>query len=332
MILRIFRSNQPFTAIFVILLAVLLWVPEWMRPIQWDEQNSFLLSGLFNGINERPWLVHLLNLTFIVSGALGINKIFNRGEFHSKSNHLPALFFLLSAFLFMPLQSFHPVLPALVLSLPAFSFVLVVYRQNRVLHEYFMAGFWIGISTLIYLPFAGLFVPLLISILYTRAFNWRELLLPLIAGVLPLVYWLVYAVFVNQSALSSANFTYSVQQNSERLDLYQESSIVFCGLLFLPSLLAYLRSYGFSSNRSRNIKSVFTIMSIGLLMVTAIGVYYNHSGGLLLLAVPLSVYYAMYFLEVKKKWVSNLILALFFIIVIFRVFRLAAYFGDISLL
>ncbi|MFZ6053131.1 DUF6427 family protein [Halocola ammonii] len=332
MILRIFRSNQPFTAIFVILLALLLWVPEWMRPIEWDDQNSFLLSGLFNAINETPWLVHSLNLIFAVSGALGLNKIFNRSEFHSKSNHLPAFFFILTAFLFMPLQSFHPVLPALVLSLPALSFMLSVYRQTRVLHEYFMSGFWIGISALIYLPMAGLFIPLLISILYTRAFNWRELLLPLIAGTLPVAYWFIYAIFMNQDALESAAFAYSSVGNLQRLDLYQESALVFCGLLFFPSLLEYLRSYGFSSNRSRNIKSVFTIMSIGFLLIAAVGVYYHHSGELLLLSAPLAVYYAMHFLELKKKWVANVILALFFAIVIFRIFRLAAYLSDMSII
>jgi len=329
MILRIFKSNQPFTAIFVILLAVLLWIPEWMRPIEWDPQNSFLLNSTFNTINKSPWLVHFLNLIFVVSGALGINKIFNRAEFHPKSNHLPSLFFTLGAFLFMPMQCFHPVLPALVLSMPAWSFVLGIFRQNRVLHEYFMAGFWLGISSLIYLPIAGLFITPLISILYTRAFNWRELLLPLIAGCLPFVYWGVYAIFMNQSALTTAAFTYPTVGNSERLNVYHETAIIFGGLLFIPSLLAYLRSYGFSSNRSRNTKSVFTIMSLGVLVVAAVGIFHFRSGGLTLLALPLSVYYAMHFLEIRKNWISNSVLLLFFIIVSFRIFRLVGYLGDL---
>lgn len=329
MILRVFKSNQPFTAIFVILLAILLWLPDVMRPISGQSDSAFLLQNLFDIINESQWMVHALNLLFIIVGALGINRIFNRNEFHSKSNHLPALFFTLSAFLFLPLNSFHPVLPALILVLPAVRYILVVFRQNRVLHEYFIAGFWIGLSTLVYLPMSGLFIPVLISVLYTRAFNWRELLLPLIAGCIPLLYWLVYMVFMSEEVIQGTEFYYSTKGSPERLDIHHEAGLVVASILFIPSFLAYLQSYGFSSNRSRNTKSVFTILSIGLVVIAGVGIYYFQSDALALLSLPLAVYYTSFFLEVKKRWVSTVLFSLFVLMVIARIFRLTSYLSEL---
>lgn len=285
MLIGIFRSNQPYTGLFVPLVAGLLCLPLFTgeaSPVHYP----FL--------GDQSWVHGTVVLLLVSAGALMLNRLVNREEFTGENTHLPALWYLLICGPALSSEHISSLLFANLFLILGLRRLLFVFRQPRALAPYFEAGFWTGIGSLIHHPYLFFFVALLIAIFYTRTFNFREFIMPVLGGLIPWVY-LVSLRFMLDKGPVEFYFLSLPRPGVELLGELSGLQWLSAGLLFLGfshGIWQYFKSYGRSTNRSKNTKSVFLIWSLASLPAMAFLLASQPLGALAPMAISSSVVFS----------------------------------------
>lgn len=260
--LTLLRSNQPVATAIVPLTVLVLAALEYLVP-----RATEPLPGLWAWMpaslhwQGATWLHYVL----IAVNALYINALMNRHELSERNHNLTGWFF---AFLYSIQPVATPLDPALVggvFLLAGLNEMLRVYRQNEVSHYYFNAGFLMGLAAVLAQAYAIAVVVLIASVFYTRAVNWREVALPVVGFVLPSV---LFATVLWLFDLPMDRFEYGRSGAVfalRRVEIGTSGVLALLALIVLGvfGLVAMLRSFGSSSNKSKNSKAVLLIFALG---------------------------------------------------------------------
>ena len=272
--LTLLRSNQPVATAIVPFTVLAFAVLEYLLP-----RSTEPLPGLFAwmpaslGWLGATWLHYLL----IAVNALYINALMNRHELSERSHNLTGWFF---AFLYSIQPVSTPIDPALVggvFLLAGLNEMLKVYRQNEVSHLYFNAGFLMGLAAVMAQAYAVAIAVLVASVFYTRAVNWREVTLPIIGFALPSV---LFATVLWLFDLRIDRFEYGRMGAVFALRRIEIGTSGVIALLTLTGLGVFglgamLRSFGSSSNKSKNSKAVLLIFALGF--TTTVMFFYDQA-------------------------------------------------------
>ncbi len=266
MILRQFASNSPFLLLIApaISFGGLLAAGYGRNMVVKD--SRFPLDTVLEPLYAQQLPLLIVTATLISGGAILLNYVFNRFEFHSAPSHIPALFYSLAATTFC---FFHIQVPLLVAHLfIGFGLVrlLHVYRQTRVLSHYFESALAFGMAALIYPPYVSLLPGLLLCVMYTRTFNWREFVVSLLGFLFPFVFWVTWKFWnreMNDLILFRGMMDYRAPLFST-LSLSQRSMLIASAVIFLLSLPGFF--FKTESTKSRNTRSVSFIISISRLV------------------------------------------------------------------
>lgn len=299
MILREYSSNQPGLVIPYPLLIGLATIPLIMNGFELEIASNFRADSMLS-VQGISWLPLVFSSICILAGAIYANRVFNRHEFHDSPTYVPGLLYTLIATGCMLLQFSPSILLANLFLLAGLDPLLGVFRQGRVLSQYFKAGIWIGLASLIYPPYIATLPALWVSILFTRAFHWREHLVCLLGFSVPFLYWISLNYY--DGNLSSIVMFHKIIGQNPGINWMKSGWInqVF-SISIIISLLAALPAYLFFSqrnnNKSRNVKAVFFIITLGLL--SSILVSYLFSGMWLVSGVILPVSF------ISGYWFTN---------------------------
>lgn len=269
MILRTYASNQPLSLALlpITTLAVLLaaaasghleaynagfpvdyYLADWYK-------NSFTLAALSGAL--------------ILGGAYLANTVFNRHEFFNVPVFVPAFTYSLMGATLALIQLSVPVLVANVFVLLGLNKHLKIFHQPRVLAEYFETGFWYGLAAVCFPPYLALAAAIWAGSIITRAFHWREYLLPMVAFAVPFGYWLSWLYF-QDSMDGMVLFRKWVSFDRQSYFSTWDTSYWTFGAIALGSLLFALPRYLFlserSSNKAKTIRTIFFVVAVALVV------------------------------------------------------------------
>lgn len=321
MILRIFRSNQPYTVFFTALLSISAGVLAYFlapNPSFEFAPIAFLVEGL---IPDSALFRAILIVVLLFTGATRSDRLYNGSEFDYPRHYLAGMWYIL---LFLPAVSSAfsvPILLANLFAITAIKRLLLVFRQPRALAEYFETGFWLGLASLAYLPYWIIFVPVLLAILFTRTFKFQEFTMPLVGAVIPWFY-LISIRFISDASLHGKG-ELLVKEEASMVNMHWSYYVLFTFLFIflIYSTVRYLKTYLSSSNKSKNTKSVFLILLPGIIL-SAWPVYYGYfelSFLTLILAVPVLLSLGSY--RQKKDWLPKTLLSLLLLSIIYILLR-----------
>jgi hypothetical protein len=309
MILRSFASNQPYTLIAVPVTVLAALIPAaWgggLVPLVAD----FPADDLFYWVYQSKAMVVGITATLIIAGAFYSNLVFNRHEFYNVPVFVPAIMYAMSATVLSLIQLSLPVLLANVFFLAGLNKQLLVFRQTRVLAEYFEAGFWYGMAAVFFPPYLALAAGLWITTIVTRAFHWREHVLPLIAFSAPFLYWVVWKYWNNEIGdlvLFHKTITYDVQGYFARFSWAENVFFIVSLLSILMSLPRYLFLADRASNKARSVKNVFLIMALAMSLAIFVGYVLVLKWILLCVALPLTFVAGYWFTNYRYSLVAPL--------------------------
>jgi hypothetical protein len=274
MILRQLSANQPFWAASAPLLAGVILLPSASKGLPQLTTHRYPVDFFIEQWSAFPWLIGGMAVLLITIGALLANMVFNRNEFHSSPSYVPVFLYTIVASGFSLVQLNMALLLGNIFLLLATFYLLDIFRQSRVLDEYFRGGFWLGCAALAFPPYLSLFVGLTVSIFFIRAFNLHEWLVSAIAFVSPFLYWLAWKYWFDEWNFLHL-FYKELSLNSQQwhtLFLQRELwFIVGTVIVFLLALPRFLFLSDRSSNKARSIRSTFLILSISVLASALIG-------------------------------------------------------------
>lgn len=265
MLLRIFRSNQPYTALFFVPVSLALWLPMllWAKD---PADSLYRISLLFGGGTANPVVSFGIAAGLSSLNASLLNRLFNRHEYMNRSNYLPGLFYLLYASTSTGEDTVFPILLSHTMLIPGLSRLSAVFREPRALAPYFECGFWIGLGAIFYPPTILIVIACLVAIGYTRPFNLREFVMPLAGALVPAIYYVSYRFITGNSLFPEILLRAESPLSGTE---YSKSGIIMlllALLVFLVSAGSMLGTFNRSTNKSRNTKAVALIWSTGIIL------------------------------------------------------------------
>lgn len=266
MILRQFSSRQPYLLFAGPILTLSILLPAHYYNLLAYSFQDFPLDRVLLPISGHPWWMIAITVSLIIAGTLLSNLVFNRHEFNSTPTFVPGLLYAVISISLCLVKINIAGLLANVAVVIGINRLMEIFRQSNALPAYFKAAFWLGIGALCFPPYMLLLPGMLLSIINTRTFNWREHVLTILAFGTPFVYWLVWMFWTNRiDALVLFKKTISFNPTTglpRWSDPFAQSFAVVIGVSFLLALRSFIFLSDRSSNQSRNVKRIFLIMSL----------------------------------------------------------------------
>mgnify|MGYP001057493561 CR=1 FL=1 len=266
----------------------------------------------FENIHIELW-IHILEgfIVFLVLFFL-YNFIVSENRL-TQDNSYAFLFFVISlGFLPNVVSDFKTV----IISLLLLMFLREIYslrRPKAVLKKLFDAGLWLGFPFILE-PFTVVFFLLIFTaiILFIKV-TIRTIVIPVLGFATPLFLYYTYCFYTNQMSLFTYlfEFTFSYDFSIYNTPFYQ-LTFGFFGFFVLLSIIA--RSSKIFSVRNRFKKSWILLLSHLIVAIVFVVLLRTHSGAeMIAVSIPVTIIIANWIQSVKKKEVTDVVLALFLV-------------------
>lgn len=321
MMIRLFRSPQPM-AMFALpgfLALLVLFASLGDSPLAAISAGWFPFSSVLNWMQSFGFLGVLFNIPLLLIQAFLVNYLVDSHRLLPKQSYLPAFVYLLVAGSFSSLLSPNPVVLANLFLLLAFHQLLRLSNASQALPPAFNFGLLIGLGSFFYPPAIVFFPLIFVSLTYFRNFQLREWLVPLIGFGLPMVYlWVAYSYF-----LPEFSFWNPVGMTTDALEVLlwltpsEWGFLVVGGIAFGLSFRPFVRLIGVNKVRMRRSLELL----VWTFFVTLASQWLEPGPShqiLLLIAFPLSVFFANYALQARRPWVAELVFGVWVILAIYH--------------
>ncbi len=327
MLIRLFKTQEPFNLIILLILAFGIRLPYLLNsePIPIFNYNEPFSSFLFNNFPDL-WTNKLFNTIFttLIYFSIGIwlNKIINDYGLLFKNTLLPALVFIIITAIFPTFYTMDAATLIIFLQLLLFITVIKLFKTNQGAQKCFDAGVIVALASLFYFPAIAWIVLVWFSLIIFRPFVWREWVSSIL-GVLTLYIFLAfYYYWTNRwddflllwSPLKGSFWQINVfPRRSDYLPLFP---------IVLILIIAFNKLFENFYKNVLLVRKVQQIMVISIL-ITAFSYYIKPSfkiNHFILLAAPMTLFLSYYFLVAKKMWVAEGLLWLMIIsVIVFQV-------------
>ncbi len=313
--LRLFKTHQIYPVVPLVVVAIAMWVLSWGSHFNVLETNGMPLYDLVFRVLAPGGLraYAIVGFLLFVSQAIHLNFIVNKHEILYKDTWLPALSYLIIGSIFPQFLWFHPILLVNSVILFAIDKIFSLYKNPSALALAFDSSFLLGLAILFYAPAVSLFIFFALCILLLRPFSWRDWFVGITGFTMPVFFAFLY-YFINDRFAEYYNklFTSSINSHIEFANIYPKEysiSVIFIAILFALAIFRLQSNYFKNVTKSRLIQQLILLfILVGALMVMASpdAQLFRFS----ILAIPVSIYIAYYFLSGKKPWVVEVMFVL----------------------
>lgn len=329
MIVKPLKNSIQATFLILLVLVAFLWLSSFMyvhTPSQ--EQITYKEHVFYHFIFDKDFsffISQLILLILIVLGAVLINFLSINQEITTKTNYLPAFFYVLISFAATTHGKIEPLLVANLFILPAFYFLINSYRKDDALTDIFNSALCIGIASFFCIHYLIIIPVQFIALIILRSFNWREWAVSVIGIITPLYiyiclqYLLTGELFESVTMIKEALYSLQIPVLSKH---YTALISVFVFTMLL-ALVNYLNK-GFASKvKTQKSKLVLLWMLFFCFLI----LFFEQATDMILLpcAIPLSIFLGDYLEQIKNIKIANLLLTLFllsFLVIYFNVMQI----------
>jgi len=196
----------------------------------------------------------------------------------------------------------HPILFANLFFLIAWERISNIIEKSNTITAFFNSAFFIGIASLFYPNYAYFLIIIALSTSLNRISHIREFTMIVLGFITVWYFYLaIYFIFFNELAFSGIEMDFSFGfKEFKTLNLSQLFFILYVGiLLFLASINLSLYMSNVKIQIRRNLKFLLSWFLTGLFIF----VFTQSSLEIIyIIAVPISMQFAIYFLNIKNKW------------------------------
>lgn len=324
--LKIFKSNQPFVNVIVVLITIALGLPIFFTEPTIVDANLFRFSEFFNTVNNTTWLRYILWCVFTIGIGYYLNYIVNQYKLVNNNTHVPFIIYVVLQTLFPAALIFSPIQLITV-------FILVILHQSNELYntrketlKTFNLGFFMGLAAILYLPIGFLMLLVWFIMRYYKPPYWKEYVVSLMGAFVPFVYMLAYYFIFNEFSIDKIYFIETAEisaPTNESWSLNQLLFFIVMGLVFLYALWHFVIATQKSVVRVRKYRSVMLLLILGIVLQHFIFLKNTtiNADFFALLSIPLSVIIGNLLIEIKKKWIAETIFIIFFVLMLINYLR-----------
>lgn len=314
MIVGSLKSNIQLSIIILLLLCIMLWAGTFAfvnastTVINYKEH---ILYSFFFENTHSVVLNQIIILVTIMAGAFFVNFLSIEQEITSKTNYLPAFFYILFAFSGNTKSSIEPLLTANLFIVPSLYFLINSYRKDHALAEFFKAGLFMGLASFFCIHYIVVFPLSFIALIILRPFNWREWTVLLLGLLTPLYIYVSVCYLTTSDAFAVFSMMKEATSSLQKpiVSEYYIGFIFILILTFVFALAMYLNK-GFGS-KVKTQKTKYIL--IWMLLFCFLMVFFEQMSDMILLPciIPLSIIIGDYLSEIKQLKIANTLLVLF---------------------
>ncbi len=322
MLLKFLKSNHPSVIFLIPITAFVLWIPALFftpDPLQAinDGSNTFVYNWFLDLWSFHPKASVILALVLVILEAYMLIRLNFKYIFIESKTYLPSVLFVLFASIMASYQKLHPLLIANIFILLAIDKAFLFEKSKNDIKRYFESGFFLGLGSLFYPNIYAFIIIIWLTLIILRTFNWREAFSSLLGLITPFVFYLALLFLNNRIDGVFIKLKNIFTSPAESIDLTMYS-LIACGYLALIILVALIVGAKVVGVKKISTRKYFTLFF--WFMIFIFGLFYFHpSFGYELgvtLAIPLSMVCAIYFTEMRGKWLNEVIFALTLLAVI----------------
>jgi hypothetical protein len=320
MLIKFFRSSFIIQYFVLMLVTAALWIPGFIAnpglPVEPEIITPFYNLAHYV-LNMLDALSPAVAIAITIISALTLNNILVFHDLIPKNNLMPA--FLYTIFMGSNPHALcsYPVM----LAMPLFTWFLhTVYKINDEPENYmevFNASILVSVIAMIYPEAIILFLFVWITLLVYGIFNGRNLVISIIAVILPLVYLFLYYFWTDQIPVALDAYkvyfvkVFDFQMNKEILQLFIWG--IFVIFMLLP---AFMRISGSLSSTNINFRKKMSATTWMMVFCLPLIIFHGDVNLNSLIFLPASVMIAHYYQLFKKSWVNEIGLLVFIILLI----------------
>ncbi len=314
MFIRFFKDNNPSSFFLLPAMVAVLWIVSFIEPTQIvNSQQTMLYTLLAKPVMVYPFINSLVSFLIVVAEGLVLNQIVNSSEIITRRTFLPALFYIVWMSNNPSLLCFHPALIANLFLILCLNSLLTSFRRNNAFSNAFDAGLFLAFASMLYFPSIILFPVIFIGLIIFRTYNWREWLISILGFAVPYSFVFTYYFWFDKLPEYWKHITsYFVYHDKPSFDFPSSFYLMFVVgcfivLLALSQMMNFIRSGSQKTKKNLIFINWFLLFAILSIAVAPDLVSPNYS----VLAIPLSVFTANYFLNMKKEWLGELLFLFF---------------------
>ena len=291
MLTGLFRSNQPAVLLTALVLVPLLFAAAFTGAPVPEGVHMVLFQVLLDKAGASVPVQGGIAIGLVLILTVQLASLVNNTEQTVRRNHLVVLLFPVLFALFHRSVLLDPALAGMPLVIWAMRRAWSISNTGPALGPLFGAGLLLGLSALVYLPYAFLVVVVWASVSVIRPFQWREYLVPVLGAAV--VFYLAWGVLHLNGLTPWRPLLTVADPRPPALEAAPWSwRMLRAGVLLLVMLAAlyeFTASYQRGVMQVKNLRSSFLALGAALSVVMG-GVYaLNNDFPPVLLAAPLSV-------------------------------------------
>ncbi len=283
-----------------------LWLPSFINPekvqFRFDQYPAPLYSIISSAYQNFPFFGVLVTFILLVIISLLLVRLNILFFFINTRTQLPALFYMLIASSYIPLQRGNPAI------IGSFIFVIVLFRvfgsfkKEGLAYNYFDAALLLSIGSLFYFNLIFLLPVLWLALIMLREPRWREWVFTLLGAGLPYVFLLSYYYLTSKSYDLFTENIRNIVLHSSTMN-YKYPFLIFSGYLGLLVMFASFYMVGIFAGKKIHARKFFIVL-FGV-FINILLVYLIVPGAgielLFIIAIPLSYLISHYYENIKKK-------------------------------
>jgi hypothetical protein len=323
MLLRQFKGTGPGTIFLIIVTLLAVWASAFIKLqshfslyFDLDPMPLYGILSYLIGTNPLPGIIFTLALVSLMAFLMvNLNTtIF----FINERTFLPALIYILLSGLFPQYQLLNPAIFAAVFLTLAIRRIMDAYRIPGTAYSFFDAGILIGVGSLFYANLIWFGLVVIIGVALLRTGSIKEIAISVIGLITP--YFLTFGIYYVlgkdlKNLLSILEYNLLGNPNSYAFTRLTVVAVTFAGLSTLVSIVYLLKLMNMKKIKSRKTFSlllwVFLIAMEVYFMVPSVSVEMVWLAG-----IPVSYFWAHYFVFIKKKLVPEIFFSLFFVFIL----------------
>jgi hypothetical protein len=323
MLLRQFKGTGPGTIFLIIVTLLAVWASAFIKLqshfslyFDLDPMPLYGILSYLIGTNPLPGIIFTLALVSLMAFLMvNLNTtIF----FINERTFLPALIYILLSGLFPQYQLLNPAIFAAVFLTLAIRRIMDAYRIPGTAYSFFDAGILIGVGSLFYANLIWFGLVVIIGVALLRTGSIKEIAISVIGLITP--YFLTFGIYYVlgkdlKNLLSILEYNLLGNPNGYAFTRLTVVAVTFAGLSTLVSIVYLLKLMNMKKIKSRK-----TFSLLLWVFLIAMGVYFmvpSVSVEIVWLAgIPVSYFWAHYFVFIKKKLVPEIFFSLFFVFIL----------------
>jgi hypothetical protein len=306
MLLRILKSNTPFSSLLIPAIGFLFWFQSLHSP-QILNQNMVqgampLYYPFYHYLAGQGFWQVFIGFTLVVINSFFVAQIGSSFLILKKQSYLPGIIYLITVSSVKGLQALLPVHLATFFVLVSILFIFDTYHKKVEITYTFNASFFLALASLFYLP-ALVLVPLVwISIfVLQKEDNWRVLIIPTLGFSTPWLFMWTYS-FLNDS------FSSIWKEIIAMLWTHNNAYLIDPFFLFLTAVVTFLTTLGslsvISAYHRMKVSSrkyfVIFYWMLGLVVVSALALITIGIEIVILSTIPVAYFISQYLLSDKR--------------------------------